>query len=120
MFDIKLFDGEAHKKHTGIPNKTLLENAYKLDKLGIPLTVRTPLIPGVTDTEENISAIAEYISGMKNLVRYELLNFNPLGESKYRGLDKENLHESARPLAEDRLAGLKACAEAKGITVKIV
>lgn len=120
MFDIKLFDGEEHKKHTGITNKTLLENAYKLDKLGILLTVRTPLIPGVTDTEENISAIAEYISGMKNLVRYELLNFNPLGESKYRGLDKENLHESARPLGEDRLARLKACAEAKGITVKIV
>lgn len=120
MFDIKLFDGEAHKQHTGISNKTVLENARMLDTLGIPLTVRTPLIPGVTDTAENVAAVAEFAATLKNLVRYELLNFNPLGESKYRGLDKENAHEAARPLGEDKLAELKAAAEAHGIRVKVI
>lgn len=120
MFDIKLADDEAHKLHTGISNKTILENARKIDELGIPLTVRTPLIPGITDTVENISKIAKYISGLKNLVRYELLNFNPLGESKYKGLDKNNAFEEARPLCEDTLAQLKAAAESHGVVTKIV
>lgn len=120
MFDIKLISDEEHRRHTGISNKRTLENAALLDKLGIPFTVRTPLIPGVTDTVGNISGIAEFIRGFKNLVRYELLNFNPLGESKYKSLDRENAHESARPLCEDRLAELRAAAEAHGITVKIV
>ncbi len=120
MFDIKLADDGEHKKHTGITNKTVIENAYKLDKLGIPLTVRTPLIPGVTDTVENVSAVAKLICGLKNLVRYELLNFNPLGEGKYKGLDKNNAHEDARPLGEDRLEELKTAAESCGVRVKIV
>ena len=120
MFDIKLADDGEHKKHTGISNKTVIENAYKLDKLGIPLTVRTPLIPGVTDTVENVTAVAKLICGLKNLVRYELLNFNPLGEGKYKGLDKRNAHEDARPLDEDRLEELRAAAESCGVIVKIV
>lgn len=120
MFDIKLFDEDEHKKYTGIPNRTTLKNVYEIDKLGIPLTVRTPLIPGVTDTVANISKIAEYIKDMKNLVRYELLNFNPLGEGKYRGLDKANKHESARPLGPEKLDSLKATAEAHGIRVKVI
>ena len=120
MFDIKLADDGEHKKHTGISNKTVIENAYKLDKLGIPLTVRTPLIPGVTDTVENVTAVAKLICGLKNLVRYELLNFNPLGEGKYKGLDKRNAHEDARPLDEDRLEALRAAAESCGVIVKIV
>ena len=120
MFDIKLIDDAEHRHYTGISNKAILENAYKIDELGLPLTVRTPLIPGVTDNEKNIGGIAEYIKGMKNLVRYELLNFNPLGEGKYKGLDRENAHESARPLGEERLCDLKAAAESRGIKVKVV
>lgn len=120
MFDIKIADDEKHRAHTGISNKTVLENAYKLDELGIPLTVRTPIIPGVTDSVENISAIAKHISGLKNLVRYELLNFNPLGEGKYKGLDKENAFETARPFDRDKLEELKNAAEHYGIKVKIV
>ncbi len=120
MCDIKLFNDNEHKLHTGISNKTVLENVLRLDELGIPFIVRTPLIPGVTDTEKNISEIADYIKNLKNLVRYELLNFNPLGEAKYRGLDKDNKFERERPLGEEHLNILKAAAEARGVKVKIV
>ena len=120
MCDIKLFDDNCHKAHTGISNKAVLENVRKLDELALPFIVRTPLIPGVTDTVENVSAIANYISGLKNLVRYELLNFNPLGEAKYRSLDKDNSFESERPLCEERLDDLRTIAEASGVKVKVV
>ena len=120
MCDIKIFDDSEHKKYTGISNKTILENIKKLDSLAIPFIVRTPLIPEVTDNAENISRIAEYISQLKNLRRYELLNFNPLGEAKYKGLNKENAFESKRPLGDDKLSELMNAAKNKGIEVKVI
>ena len=108
MFDIKLMDENAHKLHTGVSNRLILQNAKKLDQLGIPFIVRTPLIPGVTDTDENLLSIAQFAAGLQNLRYYELLNFNPLGESKYRALSAQNIHENARPLSGDRLKHIKA------------
>ncbi len=120
MCDLKIFEDALHKEYTGISNKVVLENIKKLDGLNKPVIVRTPLIPGVTATKENIGAIAAYIKDMKNLQRYELLNFNPLGEGKYRSLDKENAFEKARPLSEDALSDIVACLEDVGVSYKIV
>ena len=120
MCDIKLMDNEAHERFTGISNTTILDNVRALDALGIPVTVRTPLIPGVTDTAENVAGVANYIKDMKNLVRYELLNFNPLGEGKYLALDKENAHGAARPLIPEALSPLKSVLDEIGIAYKIV
>ena len=120
MCDLKLMDDEAHKKNTGVSNKYILENIKKLDGLGIPVIVRTPLIPGVTDSKENIKAAAEFVCGMKNLVRYELLNFNPLGEGKYKSLDAENLYEKVRPHGEEKLTELRAILGGVGVAYKIV
>lgn len=120
MCDLKIFADELHKEYTGISNKVVLENIKKLDALNKPVIVRTPLIPQVTDTKDNIRAIAEYIKSMKNLQRYELLNFNPLGEGKYRSLDKENAFEKARPLSMEALTDIIACLEEVGINYKII
>ncbi len=120
MCDLKIFDDVAHKEHTGASNKVILENITRLDEIGIPVTVRTPLVSGVTDSADNIRAIAEYIKGMKNLFRYELLNFNPLGEGKYKALDAENPFESARPLCEKRLSELRELLDEIGVPYKIV
>lgn len=120
MCDIKLFDDEAHKKYTGISNRIILENIEKTDLLGVPFIVRTPLIPGVTDGEENISAIANYIRNFKNLVRYEILNFNPLGEGKYKALGHGNAFEDTRPLGKDRLEELGDIVKKAGIAYKLM
>ena len=120
MCDIKIFDNERHQKYTGISNSVVMDNIKKLDKLNIPFIVRTPLIPDVTDREENIEQIADYIKDLKNLVRYEILNFNPLGEGKYKSLNKTNYFEKERPLCGEKLEKLKKIAEEKGITVKVI
>ena len=106
--------------HTGVSNQVVLENLKRLDEMNIPFIVRTPLIPGVTDSEENIESVADYICTLRNLMRYELLNFNPLGEAKYKGLAMENKFERERPLQSDKCEQLKKVAEAKGIIVKVV
>lgn len=120
MCDLKIFDDEQHKNYTGVSNKLVMENILKLDALNIPVIVRTPLIPGATDSEENIREIAQYIKPMKNLFRYEVLNFNPLGEGKYKALDAENKYEAARPFKEATLSKVREILNAVDIPYKIV
>lgn len=107
MFDIKLMDSQMHRTYTGTDNQLVFENAKKLDELGIPMIVRTPLIPGVTDTDENLLSIAAFTSSLNNCRLYELLNFNPLGDSKYTALGKNHAFAKERPLTESRLAHIR-------------
>lgn len=112
MCDLKLWDSSEHQRWTGVPNELIIENIRRLDELGKPIIVRTPLIPGATDSEENISAISAFLVGIKNLSYYELLNFNPLGGSKYESMGLKNEFAGAKPLPRERVAALAAVARA--------
>ena len=77
--DLKLFDSEAHKRHTGCDNTLIKENFLYLRSSGKPFTIRTPLISGITDTEENLDAIEKFIGG----ANWEKLPENKLAGAKY-------------------------------------
>ncbi len=83
MADLKIFDSEIHKKYTGVGNEKIKENFKKLDTLGIPIIVRTPIIPEI---EQGISEISNFAHSMKNAERYELLPYHPLGNAKRQAL----------------------------------
>lgn len=118
MFDIKLFDSGAHQRWTEVGNELIMENVKRLDGLGVPLIARTPLIPGATDSAENITAIANMLAELKHLQYYELLNFNPLGDSKYRALGRDNSFAGARPLPGETFRRLLELAGKVNLTVK--
>ena len=84
--------------------------------------MRTPLIPGATDSDENIAAIAAYLAEVntKNtMLYYELLNFNPLGDSKYKSMRRKNPFEGVKPLPTARVKELQSIAQQAGITVRV-
>lgn len=119
MADIKLLDEQEHRTWTGTSNALVLENAIRLGELGVPIIFRTPLIPGVTDTEDNIAGIARFVSGIPNVRYYELLNFNPLGADKYSALRKDNDFAGSRPLDAAKLKELEVLLQAEGIPYRI-
>jgi pyruvate formate lyase activating enzyme len=82
-FDLKLIDPVAHLAHTGADNQSILRNLRVLAHLGIPFVIRVPLIPGVTDTEANLSAIARTVAGLPGLQRIDLLPYNQSAGAKY-------------------------------------
>ncbi|MGA2246676.1 MAG: radical SAM protein [Verrucomicrobiota bacterium] len=82
-FDLKLIDPVAHWAHIGVGNQPILRNLRVLTDLGVPFVIRVPLIPGVTDTETNLSAIARTITGMPGLQRVDLLPYNRAAGAKY-------------------------------------
>lgn len=79
MVDLKIWDAEIHQKYTGVSNTEIKSNLLKLDQLGIPVILRTPVIPGISQGIEKISDFARMISCVK---KYELLPYHPLGVAK--------------------------------------
>lgn len=83
MFDLKVMDRKLSKKYIGKDNDLILHNFQLLKDLGVPYIARVPLIPGVTDTEENLRAIADAVGG-EGFVTVELLPYNKMAGSKYK------------------------------------
>ena len=119
MCDIKIFVIADHKKWTGVEPIVLQNNIGQAGTLGKPMIIRTPLIPGATDSVENINAIINYITKLENVERYELLNFNPLGAGKYTALGQDNPFEDYKPFSQKELDEFRAKLDTKGIELKI-
>lgn len=88
LYDLKLIDGNNHKKFCGESNACILENYKTLAESGVPFITRVPLIPTITDTAENLSGIAEFMQGL-GVKRAELLPYNKLTGSKYSQLNRD-------------------------------
>ena len=85
-FDLKLIDSTLHRRFTGQDNAVILRNLHALSELGVPYVVRVPMIPGVTDTDENLKAIAQTVRGLAGLLRVDLLPYNRTAGGKYGAL----------------------------------
>lgn len=79
MADLKIWDSAIHKKFTGVPNEKIKENFIRLNRLGIPIIARTPVIPEI---EQGIEQISAFLKNLENVIRYELLPYHPLGLTK--------------------------------------
>ena len=85
IMDLKLADRTAHKKYTGVYNDILLENQRRLRKSGREHIIRMPLIPSITDTEQNLRAAAKLVRDSP----VELLRYNAAAGAKYETIGKK-------------------------------
>jgi pyruvate formate lyase activating enzyme len=119
LYDLKLADSAEHQKWTGVSNELILENlrivAAWAGNSG-RLWIRTPIIPGVTDSEQNISQIAAILAGLPGapdcIERWELCAFNNLCASKYSSIEKEWTHADAPLITAAQMEQLVATARA--------
>ncbi len=102
MVDIKMWDDTRHREYTGVGNAAILENIRKADTLGVPILVRTPVIPTVNDRVEEIAAIRDFVKTLKHAVGYELLPYHPFGLDKAAamGLDMPRFPEPTKEQME--------------------
>jgi pyruvate formate lyase activating enzyme len=82
-FDLKLVDNARHRYYTGGDNAPVLNNLHSLNDIGKPFVIRVPLVPGITDTTENLEDIVREISGMSNMLGVDLLPYNKAAGAKY-------------------------------------
>jgi pyruvate formate lyase activating enzyme len=114
-------DPVLHKKYTGVSNNLILDNVKKIyHEYRIPLLARLPVVPGYTDSVENIEAIAKFIANeLGKEVKVHLLPYHRLGETKYERLECLSACASIQPPGEDQMLKLKELVESFGLTVYI-
>ena len=116
LLDIKTMDERNHLELTDIPLKRVLDNVRRIAKTGKPIWVRTPVIPGYTDTSENIKSVARFIKQeLPSASRYDILAFNKLCEPKYNRLGLSWEMAGIDMLTEDVMIKLAEAAKAEGI-----
>ena len=115
--DLKTFDPNLHKRYTGADNMLVKKNLEMLAKQGINMLVRTPVIPGVNDTPEEIGSIATFLSRLPGVCNYELLTYHPLGIGKAQSGHFQT-KRFEKP-TKDLMKRLADAAHSAGLTVKI-
>jgi len=118
-FDLKLMDDEKHRMATGVSNKTILENLLALSSRGHGIRIRLPVIPGITDEEDNISAIGVFAAALPSVPPIDLLPYHHFAAAKYERLEKNYRLSNLRSPAEDSLTRLADLLRRFGLSVNV-
>ncbi len=86
ILDIKAMDPELHKQLTGRPNDNILALARYLSEQGKELWLRHVLVPGLTDSEEELLALRRFRESLSTVSRMEVLPYHALGQVKWEQL----------------------------------
>ena len=86
LLDIKAGSEKAYKDLTGQGLAPTLEFARRLGEANIPVWVRFVLVPGYTDSRENVERVAKIAAKIPSLERVEVLAFHQMGKDKWEAL----------------------------------
>lgn len=123
-FDIKLIDPVEHKKFCGVKNERIINNFIALHNKAsaenFKIKPRTPLIPGITDTDANMNGIAKFYN--EHRIRKAVLQLNnPVWIDKFNNLGKKTSANIKDQLGkfynEDKLLMIKKIFLQRGIEI---
>ena len=86
LLDIKCINDEKAKDLTGVSNKKELDFARYLSNINKPLWIRQVLVPGITDDEQDLLELKDFISTLKTVQKVEVLPYHDLGKFKWEKL----------------------------------
>lgn len=118
LYDLKIMDDRKHRKYTGMSNKLILDNFRKLAENRSDILVRFPIIPGINDDEDNVTATAEFILS-QNIKSISLLPYHRSGVEKYKNLNRAYRLKKIQSPSDQKLRLIKDRLETFGLKVRI-
>ncbi len=119
LYDVKHADSATHARYTGVGNELILQNLAETVALGANVQVRMPLIPGHTDSDENLSATVDLVAGL-GLRRIAFLPYVVGAREKYALLDRVYWLGHLQRQSSERLEEVRQIALARGLEPEIV
>jgi pyruvate formate lyase activating enzyme len=119
LFDLKIMDPQQHREVVGADNERILQNLRMLDQLGVPIVIRVPLIPDLTDHPDNLHAIASLAAKLPSVQRVDLMRYNRLGESKWRRLGHTYPLQGVEVPNDERMEELRQLVAAYGLETTV-
>ena len=89
LLDIKHIEDDGHKQLTGVSNKNTLAFAKWLEGRNKKVWIRHVLVPGYTDDDAQLNKLSNFVKGLTNVEKIEVLPYHTMGVVKYQklGLD---------------------------------
>ena len=86
LLDIKHIDNDKCKELVGYSNKLELEFARYLSDNNIPMWIRQVIVPGITDDDEDLIKLKDFLATLKGVQKVELLPYHSMGKYKWQNL----------------------------------
>ncbi len=119
LFDVKLLDNQQHQYYTGVSNRQVLDNLRRLSDAGKPVIVRLPLIPGITDTRENLQLFKMLVAQYNNVQRIDILPYHRIASEKYNRLGMIDRMPGVTPPAASDVEAVQKLFEQTGLPVLV-
>lgn len=96
LLDIKHINPEKCKELVGRSNELELKFAKFVSDNNIPIWLRQVLVPGLTDLEEDLITLRDFISSLKTVQKVEILPYHNAGKTKWENLGLDYSLENVR------------------------
>lgn len=103
LYDVKHHRREGYRQITGQDMDRTLAFVEAVRTAGVPMWVRHVVVPGLTDGEDHLAALGDYISTLPSVEKVELLPYHTMGVHKYGQLGIPCPLEGVPPMDRTRL-----------------
>ena len=108
LLDVKAFDPELHRAITGADNACVIDCAKFLAERGKRVWVRRVLVPGLTDSEDDLKKTGDFIRSLGNVEKVEVLPYHDFGAPKWEALGLGYALEGAAPPTAEEVERARA------------
>jgi pyruvate formate lyase activating enzyme len=116
LFDLKLMNDLKHLEYTGVSNELALQNLEMLARTGKEIIIRFPLIPGITDSPENLSDIAGFMKKL-DLRKIDVLPYHDIARDKYKRMNKVYMLDNVKEPTGEKVVEVKEYFKEQGYSV---
>ncbi|WP_221628010.1 pyruvate formate-lyase-activating protein [Teredinibacter franksiae] len=106
LLDLKHIDRRKHEELVGVSNDKPRNFARYLSDIGHPAWIRHVLVPGYTDEEEDLRALAQFLAPMKNIQKVEILPYHRMGKDKWEEMGFEYPLGDLEPPPREQVSGI--------------
>ena len=107
MLDIKALDAKLCKRVCGNDGSATLRFLDELQRRNIPTWIRHVIVPTLTDDDENIKALIEFLKSYSVVEKIEWLPYHTLGVFKYKELGIPYPLEGVEAVKKSRIQEIK-------------
>ncbi|MBK7844560.1 MAG: pyruvate formate lyase-activating protein [Bdellovibrionales bacterium] len=107
LLDIKAFDPKTYRKVTGVKLGPTLNMLEYLEEIGKKTWVRFVLVPGLTDSVDEVTSLANIISHKKNIAKVQVLPFHKMGEYKWKQMGFKYELDKTLPPSREQLTSVQ-------------
>jgi len=114
MLDLKQMNNEIHQKLVGVSNKRVLEFAKYLQKINKRTWIRYVVVPGWSDDDASAHQLGQFIQGMDNIEKVEMLAYHKMGAFKWATLGDKYMLEGVEPPPRETMDRLQSIIQSYG------